>query len=276
MNSKGQSNHLAITVDVEEWFHTDFFDVEEVISKYYGGKYPRTDVVESVKNLLDLFDKHDVNATFFVLGETAEKYPELMNILEKDEHEIGCHAYYHNKKYEDLNNFRKDLQKFKKEIKKDVIGFRYPNYNISDEKLMVIKEVGFQYDSSIVPCRNIPGWYGNPTAPLIPYEIKLKNGKKLTEFPLCVSPILRLPGSGGWYLRNAGYWWTKHVIKASLKKHGYANLYVHPWEFSENNPKHKEIPFHVFRGSGEKNYNRIEKIIETLNNVEFKPLKDLV
>ncbi len=265
-----------ITVDVEEWFHTDFFDVEEVIRRNYGGKYPRTDVVDSVKKLLDLFEKHDVVATFFVLGETAERYPSLINLVEKNGHEIGCHAYYHNKKYVDLNNFRKDLEKFKTNIKKDVVGFRYPNYNISDEKLMIIKEVGFQYDSSIVPCRNIPGWYGNPDAPLIPYNHKLNNGKTIREFPISVSPTFRLPGGGGWYLRNAGLWWTKHVIKASLKKLGYANLYIHPWELSEQNPKLKDIPFHVFRGTGEKTYNKLENIIESTRDAEFKPLKDLV
>lgn len=278
MNSKDRSNCLAITVDVEEWFHTDFFDVEEVIRNHYDGEYPRTDVVESVKKLLSLFEKHDVKGTFFVLGETAEKYQELLTLLEKTDHEIACHGYYHNKKYDDLNNFKKDLTRFKKEIKEDVQGYRHPNFKVSKEMLKAVKEVGFDYDSSIVPCRNIPGWYGNPDLPLTPFDYQL-NGTSIREFPVGVTPRLRLPGAGGWYLRNVGYWWTKRLVKGLLKKKGYAVIYIHPWEISSNNPKHKEIPFHVFRRTEEYAWRALEKIITKFKknqNLEFCTLGQIL
>lgn len=277
MNSKDQGNCLAITVDVEEWFHTDFFDVEEVINKYYGGKYPRTDVVESVKKLLDLFEKHDVTATFFLLGETAERYPSLIDLVEKSVHEMACHGYYHNKDYDDLEEFKTDLKKFQKNICKDVVGFRHPVFKITQEKMKILTDLEFKYDSSIVPCRNIPGWYGNPDAPLIPYNHKLNNGKTIREFPISVSPTFRLPGGGGWYLRNAGLWWTKHVINASLKKLGYANLYIHPWELSEKNPKLKEASFHVFRNTGDKTMKSLERLISKFSSdgALFKRLDEI-
>jgi len=275
MNSKDRRNHLAITVDVEEWFHTDFFDVEKVINKHYDGEYPRTDIIENVKKLLKLFEKYDVQATFFVLGETAEKYPDLLPLLEETPHEIACHGYYHNKKYNDLTEFKDDLNRFKEEIKSDVKGYRHPNFKVSKEMLKAVKEVGFQYDSSIVPCRNIPGWYGNPDLPLTPFDHQL-NGTSIREFPVAVSPRLRLPGGGGWYLRNIGYWWTKRLVKGLLKKKGYATIYMHPWEFSDNNPDIKEVPFHVFRRTGDYYMRALEKIIrnfKTRKKFEFNSLE---
>jgi polysaccharide deacetylase family protein (PEP-CTERM system associated) len=265
---------IIITVDVEEWFHTKFFDVEKIIDKYYEGEYPKTDVVENVEELLHLFERYNVRATFFILGETANRYPKLINLIEKRNHEIACHGYYHNKKYKDLNDFRDDLEKFKKSVKKDVVGFRYPNYDINDQKLDIVREMGFTYDSSIVPCRNIPGWYGNPDAPLIPYNHKLQNGKTIKEFPISVSPTFRLPGSGGWYLRNVGYWWTMYIIKSSLKKNDYVNLYFHPWEFSKNNPKYNDIPFHVYRRTGPYARTALERLLVEIKGSDCIMMQD--
>ena len=108
-----------LTFDVEEWFHTEWFNVEKIINKYYYGKYPKTDIIQSIIKLLDLFKKHDVKGTFFILGETAEKYQNLISLIKKEEHEIACHGYYHNRIYDDLKIFKKDIKKFKEIIYPD-------------------------------------------------------------------------------------------------------------------------------------------------------------
>ena len=164
---------ISITVDVEEWFHTEWFNVEKIINTYYDGKYPKTDVVDCVKNLIELFDRYAVNATFFVLGETIERYPNLIHIIKNHNHEIACHSYYHNKKYGDIESFKEDIKKFKKDIYSDAMGFRFPNYKTSNELFKIIKVEEFSYDSSIVPCRKIPGWYGGSNFPINPFFYKL-------------------------------------------------------------------------------------------------------
>lgn len=45
--------------------------------------------------LLDELKKNNVRACFFVLGEKAEKYPELVIRIHQDGHIIGSHGYYH-------------------------------------------------------------------------------------------------------------------------------------------------------------------------------------
>lgn len=45
--------------------------------------------------LLMLLKKHDVKATFFVLGSKAEKYPQLIQQIHEEGHQIGIHNYTH-------------------------------------------------------------------------------------------------------------------------------------------------------------------------------------
>lgn len=45
--------------------------------------------------LLDVLQRHGVRATFFVLGEKAEKYPELIRRIHLEGHQIGVHNYSH-------------------------------------------------------------------------------------------------------------------------------------------------------------------------------------
>ncbi|MEN4006017.1 MAG: GNAT family N-acetyltransferase [Methanobacteriaceae archaeon] len=267
-------NNVHITVDVEEWFHTNWFDVPEVIKKHYGGIYPKSDVLRTTEKLIEMFNNYNAKATFFVLGETAKRYPEIMEILTASEHEIACHGWFHNEKYENIEDFKRDILRFKNEIYSDAKGFRFPNFSYSTEKFKILVKNGFNYDSSIVPCLKIPGWYGVPKAPIEPYDLDLGDEMFIKEFPMTVLPYFRLPGAGGWFLRNAGYQWTKNVVKWSLKKTGYGMIYIHPWEISDFNPDIRDIKFHVFRNTGYKTFKNLERLIETFSGNQFLTISD--
>jgi nucleoside-diphosphate-sugar epimerase/peptidoglycan/xylan/chitin deacetylase (PgdA/CDA1 family) len=45
--------------------------------------------------MLDIFRDHAVKATFFVVGGAAEQYPELLQRMKKEGHEVGSHSYSH-------------------------------------------------------------------------------------------------------------------------------------------------------------------------------------
>ena len=96
----------------------------------------------------------------------------------------------------------------------------------------------------------------------------------IKEFPMTVLPYLRLPGAGGWFLRNAGYHWTRNVVKFSLKKTGYGMIYIHPWEVSDSNPCIKDAQFHVFRNTGQKTMRNLERLIETFSEYNFSTISD--
>lgn len=45
--------------------------------------------------LLELFERHQIKATFFVIGKTLEKYPETAHLILSKGHELGNHSYSH-------------------------------------------------------------------------------------------------------------------------------------------------------------------------------------
>lgn len=47
--------------------------------------------------LLDIFREAGGKATFFMIGEQMEKYPDVVNAVHAEEHEIGNHTYSHPK-----------------------------------------------------------------------------------------------------------------------------------------------------------------------------------
>src|SRR5580698_1097266 len=48
-----------------------------------------------VPRILDLLARHDVRATFFVPGYSAERYPEVVRSIAEAGHEIAHHSYFH-------------------------------------------------------------------------------------------------------------------------------------------------------------------------------------
>ncbi|WP_449599297.1 polysaccharide deacetylase family protein [Paenibacillus sp. Marseille-Q9583] len=63
--------------------------------------------------LLDLLHEHDVKATFFVLGKRAEQFPDLIQRMHREGHQIGIHNYTHtpNWIYSPWTNRRKQVDR---------------------------------------------------------------------------------------------------------------------------------------------------------------------
>jgi peptidoglycan-N-acetylglucosamine deacetylase len=45
--------------------------------------------------LLDLLQRREVRATFFMLGRNAQRYPQIADRIIQEGHEVGCHSYQH-------------------------------------------------------------------------------------------------------------------------------------------------------------------------------------
>lgn len=65
------------------------------------------------EDILDILDKYNVKATFFVTGEAAESHPERYVEIVKRGHSIGMHSYSHRYKdiYASKESFAADLNK---------------------------------------------------------------------------------------------------------------------------------------------------------------------
>ena len=98
----------ALTVDVEDYFQVSAF-ADRISRKDWDKVDCR--VAANTDKLLSIFDDHEVQGTFFILGWVAERYPKLVKRIHSAGHEIASHGYWHQLVY-DLTpeEFAKDLQ----------------------------------------------------------------------------------------------------------------------------------------------------------------------
>ncbi len=111
--------------------------------------------------ILDILSEYDIQASFFVIGSRAEKYPELIQREYDEGHFIGNHTYSHNnsKIYSSKNSFLEEVQKTD-EILAEILEipnfsckiFRFPNgstspsYHSQKEKCFnYLKEIDYSY-----------------------------------------------------------------------------------------------------------------------------------
>ncbi len=226
-----------LTVDVEECFHRNDFPLSRQQRDFLGSR-----VMEQTERVVSLLKAYGQSGTFFVLGEVAELYPQLVKGLAREGFEVALHGYHHRLVYEQKEEeFRHELQKAKVLLERiaeeEIIGFRAPSWSITERSLWALKilaDMGFRYDSSILPAKaylgGIPGSY--------PW-IHKREEAEIIEVPPSVMVIgkLRLPFSGGLYFRTLPYNFIKFCIKKMNKKGFPSVVYLHPWELDPELPR---------------------------------------
>lgn len=239
----------ALSIDLEEWYHSELVE---------GRRSTFSQVEDATKPILDLLDRYQTKASFFVVGEVAEQNPDLIRSIFQKGHEIGCHSFSHKLLWNlDENLFREELERFHSVIEKilgkiGMRGFRAPCFSIDNRNrwaLRVLLDFGYQYDASIFPLKISP-LYGISGAPTRPYRISLEDVRKedpqspLMEFPLCPLVIgrLRVPISGGFYLRVLPLSFLHWGLKRINRSQPFV-VYFHPWEGYEKTPRFK-LPRH--------------------------------
>src|SRR5438105_740742 len=85
------------TVDIEDYFHPS--EVGAAISPYDWSKLPSR-VTLGTSLLLDTLARHNIHATFFILGWVASHSPKLVKRIADAGHEIGCHSNEHRLVYD--------------------------------------------------------------------------------------------------------------------------------------------------------------------------------
>jgi peptidoglycan/xylan/chitin deacetylase (PgdA/CDA1 family) len=185
--------NITITIDVEE-------DCPPMLTSTRG-------MEEGLPKLLDLFKKEEIKATFFVTGIMAEQYPNLIDRIPEEGHELGCHGYTHARfdrmETEEVRIALRQAGKVLRKFSKRLVSFRAPNLRFPAKYLKLLEEEGFLYDSSLAA-------YKPPFSQSIVKD-------KIVRIPATItSSFLRLPPGLFFPL-------LRHV-KAPV-------IFVHPWEF---------------------------------------------
>src|SRR5688572_20291708 len=111
----------AMSVDVEDYFQVSAFEPHVAFADW-DSKELR--VERNVERILDLFARHDVRATFFVLGWIAERVPNMVRKIASAGHEIASHGMRHTRvTQQDRDDFRDDVTRTKK-LLEDTVGQR--------------------------------------------------------------------------------------------------------------------------------------------------------
>jgi polysaccharide deacetylase family protein (PEP-CTERM system associated) len=218
------------------------------------------------RRILDLLDRYDTRATFFVLGWVAERHPELVREIDRRGHELASHGYNHRLLYDQTpSEVRADLNR-SLEILQDLTdqpieGYRAPSFSITDWASDLLAELEFTYDSSSLAA---PGHdrYGrledNGKEPVT----ALSNGLTEVGLPVLDLPLSSIPWAGGGYFRFIPYPAYRRGVRHICADQPFV-FYLHPWELDPDQPRQTDLPW-SYRVRHYTNLNRTERRLERL------------
>jgi len=268
-----------LSVDVEDWFQVD--NLKQAITRdSWDGNISR--VERNVEVILESLDKYNSTATFFILGWIAERFPQIVKKIHQQSHEVACHGYNHELVYSlSPENFRQDVIRTKTLLEniigEEIIGYRAPNFSITDWAIDVLISLGFKYDSSLF-LTVAHNRYGK----LKDYKIssnsvfELKNDFYQVMLSNNEYAGVKLPWSGGFYFRFIPYSIFKRGIDKILKKKGIYIFYIHPWEFDPKQPRVKNINLQYKFRHYTNLKNTESKFIRLLNDYKFLPIRTVI
>src|SRR5690349_13789297 len=150
---------LLLSVDFEDWHQlvrraagaSDWDTAEDALRR-------QTAV------LLDRLDSLGATATFFFLGVTARRYPELVGEIVARGHEPACHGFAHERVYRQTRaEFEQDVGAAAELIEalcgRRPVCYRAPAFSITRDTpwaFEVLAGLGFRFDSSLHDSPRIP------------------------------------------------------------------------------------------------------------------------
>jgi len=262
----------AMSIDVEDWYHC--LDPEPGNWSDYESR-----VRSATRAVLDVFARTDTRATFFVLGDVAEREPELVEEIHAAGHEVASHGSEHRFVYRQSPaafeaDVRRSVERLREITGDAVLGYRAPYFSItrrSSWALPVLRSLGLRYDSSVHPVHNHR--YGNARAPRLPHSVV----PGLLELPISTYPVgpVNVPFAGGIYFR-ALPWAVVERFCHRLEDRGERIVfYLHPWELDPGQPR-ISLP----RALSMRHYHALDataaKLERLCRALRFGPMRDAV
>lgn len=231
----------VLTVDVEEYFHPS--EIQRDLDPSQWDNLPSR-IDSQVDQVLELLQRHQTKATFFILGWVAKNHPRAVSAIAAAGHEIGCHSYAHELVYRlTPADFRRDTLRAIAAIE-DACGvtprlYRAPSYSITNQSfwaLEILVECGFTHDSSIYPITH--DRYGIAGFERHPHVIETPSGP-IHEFPIATVQMSNqiAPVGGGAYLRLLpSRYISAGIRRVNREEQKPVCIYFHPWEIDPDLP----------------------------------------
>lgn len=109
----------------------------------------------AIPRILDTYKRLGLKQSFFIPGWCMETYPDAVEAILKDGHEIGHHGWIHEdpivtKGAAQKEAFEKALDTHKRLTGHAPRGYRAPVYNVTQQVIDLLVQHGFRYDSSLM------------------------------------------------------------------------------------------------------------------------------
>ncbi len=279
-----KKKYAVFTMDVEAFTDTDCVR--------NSGFESDVDMMDGLDEYIRILDKYGIKSTLFTVGQLASKISDRLKGYIKSGHRLALHGYEHIPPMSlTVEQFREHIARAKRELSElfgiEVCGFRAPCFSMDNDRLNVLRELNFKYDSS-----HLGFSMARHTVELSMNAFKeLRNGifcnNGFFEFGLAKQKFFGMdfPISGGGYIRLNNWLVAKNLIKSYLKQNDYYVFYLHPFELTK-----QRIPFisnlksydKYYLNTGIKSYGKhIEELIQTLiaydyEFVTFEELADVM
>ncbi len=210
-------------------------DLEDVRLWMPDGARYRPRVPDCTAKYLDFFRRHKVRATFFVVGEVAALYPDLVRRIADEGHEVASHSMHHvpldrMTPQEFAADTERSLDALRAAGVASVAGYRAPIFSLVERTAWAhgaLARLGFTYSSSVLPAKSpLYGW------PEFGAASRTVDG--VLEIPMTVGNALglKVPFSGGVYFRVLPFTLIRHLTRshAAVSPDRPIPGYFHPYD----------------------------------------------
>lgn len=255
-----------LSVEVEDRLQEGYSD--------HDNKDRRSRILPVILHLLDLLDEQKTKVTFFILGYVAERFPEIVALIDTRGHEVASHSYHHidivklssDKLTDELKNSKVRLEDI---IQKPVPGFKAPvsiSRNTMPSIIQIAAQTGYKYFVG-------PEIVTKTSKPNTPVPMKITEGSEITVVPLSVLKRWGLTAHFSERLRIYPSWFIHRAI-ASLNKGGYpAIINLKLWEFDHNQLRPRGSDYTDYARYGNLDLTE-QKLIKLLDIFEFTTFEE--
>ncbi|OON92723.1 MAG: hypothetical protein ATN33_00675 [Epulopiscium sp. Nele67-Bin001] len=157
---------------------------------------------EDLQLILDILDANEVKATFFIVGDWAEQFPQHVKTIAEKGHDIANHSY----KHPHVNKLTKE------EVKEDIMKAHKVIKDLIDYDMDLYRAPYGEYNNTVVEAANECGYY------IVQWDVDSLDWKEYGKQPL-IDKVLKHKNLtfGSIILLHTGTDYTKEALDEIIK-----------------------------------------------------------